>query len=241
MEEEYEIEEVVFKKCPICKKGEVQNFKPTGFFDFMQSNKIICNKCNAKFNECEKKEIERVFSLDLSESKQKSRYEGQALRVSEWNRGISDLDFCIQHNTLPKAKVVGLSIILQSGEQTHWYSASRLMQERAIRHTYGGAMRVMRGVYIGGARGESHGELRVVDGGSLLLTNKRLIFNGRFRNIEYNLNKIVSIEEYKDAVEIGASNKQKVQIFLVEEPRKWATYIRIAVQNYQSGGKGKKT
>jgi len=239
-EASYKVEEVIFEKCPICGTGKVQKLKSTGFLSFAKSDKIICAKCNAKFIEKGEREGERVFKLDISESNQENQYDGEALKVSEWERGISDLDFCIQTNTLPKADGMGLKIILKPGEEAHWHSPTQLMEERAIRHTYGGAVRVMKGVYIGGRKGESHGELRTIDTGSLLLTNKRLIFNGGFRNSEYKLDKVVSVEEYKDAIEIGASNRKKVQIFVVDEPHKWATYIRIAVQNYHGGSRGKK-
>ena len=236
----YEVEEVVFSKCPICKKGKVEKLMPKGFFSFAKSTKIICNDCSAQFSDEGEYQEESVYKLDLSESKEKNKYDGEALKKSEWERGISDLDLCVKTNSLPKANVVGLKIILKPGEQSHWYSSSRLMEERAIRRSHGGAVRIMKGVYVGGSQSESHGELRAIDNGSLLLTNQRLIFNGGFKNIEYQLSKIVSIEEYKDAVEIGSSNRQKVQLYVVEEPHKWAIFVRIAVQIAHSGGKKSK-
>ena len=157
--------------------------------------------------------------------------------LREWKKGISDLDFCEQKNTLPQATVIGLKIILLDDEQPHHYSASNLWEERAVRRSAGGAVRVMKGVYIGGSQAESHDQLRRIDDGQLLLTNQRLIFNGNMRNLEYKLNKIISIEESDDGVEVASSNRKKVQIFTVEDPHKWATYIRIAVKKYGSGVK----
>lgn len=232
-------EYVIFEKCPVCKSGKVQELKPTGMLSFAKSSKIICNRCNARFKEGQAYQNERVFRLDLSNSDQKNKYDGDSLKLSEWKRGISDLDFCIQTNTLPQAQVVGLKIILNRDEQAHCYSGARLMEERAVRQSTGGAIRVTKGLYVGRSKSESHGELRIIDSGSLLLTNKRLIFNGDMRNIEYRLDKIISVEEYKDAIEIGSSNRQKVQLFVVAEPHKWAVYITLAVQNSQGEIKGR--
>ena len=49
------------------------------------------------FIEQNKKEQERVLKLDLSDSNMKNAYDGQALKISEWERGSSDLDVCIQN------------------------------------------------------------------------------------------------------------------------------------------------
>ncbi len=227
----YEVEEVVFKKCPICKKGKVEKLKPKGFLSFAKSTKIICDNCSAKFTEQGEYQKEPTYKLDLSESNQENKYEGETLKKSEWERGISDLDLCIEKGFPPTANVIGLNIILQKGEKAHWYSPARLMEERAVRHTYGGAVRIMQGVYVGGRRGESHGEMRVIDAGSLLLTNKRLIFKGGMRSFEHKLNKIISVEEYKNAIGIGVSNRQKAQYFIVDEPHKWAVFTKLAVEN----------
>lgn len=224
----YKRGEIVFKKCPICKKGKVEKLVPKGFLSFVKSSKIICNICLAQFSEEGEYQEEPTYKLDLSKSGEKSKYRGERLKKSEWKRGISDLDMCIKTNSPPKANIASLKMILKPGEQTHWYSSARLMEERAIRCSQGFAMG--RGIYVGGSQSESHGELRIIDKGNLLLTNQRLIFNGELKNIEYKLNKISSIEEHKNAIEIGASNRQKIQLYLVEEPHKWATFAKIAVQ-----------
>ena len=231
MTKDYPILETIFASCPICKKGAVQKIKKSG--KLSTTTEILCNTCNAKFIEKDiKKYPERCFQLDLSKSDYTSPYNKELLRESEWKRGISDLDYCIKTNALPVANIVVLNIILESNEVTHWYDNAKLMEERAVRDTYGGAVRVTKGVYVGGHRGQSHGELKTTDVGSILLTNKRLVFNGRLKNIIYDLNKIISVEQYKDAVEIGSSTKKKVQVYLVDDPKKLAAYLKIAIKNY---------
>jgi hypothetical protein len=227
MGKDVEVLETVFKKCPVCKKGSVQFIQKKILFVFKKQD-LLCNACNAQFKWEGKNDGEDTYSLDLSKSNGNNKYDGEILKRHEWEKGISDFDYFVQSNTLPKSTVTG-GIILQNGEVCHWTSNSKLFEERAVRQTYGGAVRVMRGVYIGGSQGESQGALRKIDNGILVLTNKRLIFNGDFRNSEYKLDKIVSVEEWKDAIEIGASNRQKVQIFTTDEPHKGATFIKMAI------------
>ena len=224
----YEIKETVFKKCPVCKKGKVDKLKSKGFL--RSSINIICDKCGAKFTEEDEYQEEKTYKLDLSKSNQENKYNKEALKKSEWERGISDLDFCIKNNSLPNLTIIDLNIILKKGEKAHWYSSAELMEERMVRHSYGGRVRVMKGVYVGSRRAESHGEMKKIDAGSLLLTNKRLVFKGGMKSFEHKLNKVISVEEYEDSMGISVSNRQKSQYFVLNEPRKWSVFTRIAIE-----------
>ncbi len=228
---EYKVEEVIFEECPICKKGKVELLKPTGFFSFAKSNMIACRSCKAKFSEEPEKEMERVFKLDLSNSNIENKYNRQALKVSEWKKGISDLDWCIEKDKLPEVQIPGSTIIIPEGETPHWYAATNLNEERAIRQHHGGSVRLIGSARIYLGQSESHGELRQIDKGHLLLTSKRIIFSGTMRNLEYKLDKVISVKEYSDAIEIGASNRKKVQIYSVDEPHKWAAFIQLAISH----------
>lgn len=224
---------LIFDKCPVCERGEVGLIDDTSKFLFIKwvGQKMKCNFCNAIFKEDDEKEGEKTYQLDLSKSKEKNRYEGEILKLSEWKRGLSDLDFSIKSNQLPNLKVDNLKIILERGEKSHCYSDAEMMEERAVRVSHGGGVRVMSGVYLGSSTSESHGELKKVDNGNLLLTNKKVMFNGNFKHLEYKLEKITSLEEHEDSFEIGVSNRQKLQTFVVDEPKKWVTYIKIAIKN----------
>ena len=62
-----------------------------------------------------------------------------------------------------------------------------------------------------------------------------MVFNGDLKHFEYPLNKITSVEEWKDAVEIASINRQKCQVYVVDEPHKWAVYIKIAISLFSKG------
>lgn len=95
------------------------------------------------------------------------------------------------------------------------------MESRSVRQTIGGyggpSFRVAKGVSFrfGGvsARSVSHEELKKIDRGSLVLTNKRLAFLGSMRTINIDLRKIVAIEPYKDGIGSQRENKQKTEYF----------------------------
>jgi len=100
------------------------------------------------------------------------------------------------------------------------FSGITLMEPRAVSQTRGGyagpTIRVAKGVSFRmgsvAARSESHEELRNIDKGTLVLTNKRLIFMGSKRTTNIDLRKIISITAYKDGIASQRENKQKTKI-----------------------------
>jgi hypothetical protein len=113
-------------------------------------------------------------------------------------------------------------IILKKGEEACVvFSGITLMEPRAVRQTRGGyagpTIRVAKGVSFRmgsvAARSESHEKLRNIDQGTLVLTNKRLIFIGAKRTTNIDLKKIIAIEAYKDGIASQRENKQKTEYF----------------------------
>jgi len=113
-------------------------------------------------------------------------------------------------------------VILKKNENLSLIMENISLQEpRAVRQTraaYGGpTIRVAKGVSfrLGGAsaRSESHDEIRVIDQGKLVLTNKRLIFIGDKRTVNIDLKKIMAVQAYRDGIESQRENKQKPEYF----------------------------
>ena len=96
-----------------------------------------------------------------------------------------------------------------------------LKEPRSVRTSVGGyggpTIRIAKGfsLRLGGVshRSMSHEEIHDIDRGTLTITNKRLIFSGSMKLINYNLSKILSITDYKDAIAIQRDNKQKTEYF----------------------------
>lgn len=122
---------------------------------------------------------------------------------------------------LPQINSVGL--LLKKNEHPILELENITLQEpRAVRVSRGGyggtSIRIAKGItlHTGGTRGrsESHDEIRNIDNGKLLITNKRIMFLGSNRTTNIDINKIVSIEDYLDGIKIQRSNKQKPEYFI---------------------------
>ena len=92
-----------------------------------------------------------------------------------------------------------------------------LHEPRSVtRGAYGGpSIHVAKGLTlrVGGFQAQSHEELKEIDGGTLVLTTKRLCFSGRLRSLEVDLRKLISVDAYSDAVAIRRSGKEKTEFF----------------------------
>lgn len=113
-------------------------------------------------------------------------------------------------------------VILKRGEEPIVVLPNLILREpQSVRTSYGSyggpTVRLMKGVSfrLGGAshRSSSHDEIKIIDKGTLTITNKRLIFTGSMKTLNYNLSKILSITEFKDAIGIQKENKQKIEYY----------------------------
>ena len=114
-------------------------------------------------------------------------------------------------------------IILKKNEVCYaTIMGAQFWEDRAVRKTGGGyggfGFRVAKGVTfrVGkfGATGESHMERRHIDTGNLTVTNKRVVFVGNHKNIDFTLDKVLSVEPFSDGIGISRSNKQKTEYFI---------------------------
>ena len=146
------------------------------------------------------------------------KHEIQAQKDNDINQYLTAL----QNGTINLTSDRPSPVILKKNENISLVLYNINLQEpRAVRQThaaYGGpTIRVAKGVSfrLGGAsaRSESHEEIRVIDQGSLILTNKRLIFIGSKRTTNIDLRKIMAIKAYKDGIESQRENKQKTEYF----------------------------
>ena len=96
-----------------------------------------------------------------------------------------------------------------------------LSEPRAVRTSkgrYGGAsVRVMKGVTLHSGNttstSTSHDEIKFIDRGELLITNKRIVFLGQNRTTNIDLNKIIAITSRNNEIQVQRSNKQKPEYF----------------------------
>lgn len=160
--------------------------------------------------------------------KEKALQEQKAVEIQKDN-DIKLFLSLLQKGSFNFQTSINSPIILKKGEEIFLLLNNiSLLEPRAVRTTVGGyggpTFRVAKGVSfrLGGvsARSESHEELRNIDKGTLVLTNKRLIFIGSKRTTNIALNKIIALEPYKDGVASQRENKQKTEYFIGTDTNK---------------------
>lgn len=102
---------------------------------------------------------------------------------------------------------------------------STLMEPRALR-VYGGAGTRIGGIYVGGGVSESHQRLRTIASGELVLTTRRIVFDGDLESRAVKLTDVLSVQPWVDAIEVSTSRRQKNQFYSVQNPILWAEMIR---------------
>lgn len=130
------------------------------------------------------------------------------------------------------------SVFLDKGEQAFLEEETELNETRAVRKHSGGmrgiGFRVAKGVHVGVGRrsgtSESHQEWRMIDAGSLIITNQRLIFRGGKENRVVPLKKILDVSISIDAIEVAVESKSKSMIFPVKNGYLWGAIINIIRQ-----------
>lgn len=82
--------------------------------------------------------------------------------------------------------------------------------------------------YVGQGQTVSSQELKVIDTGTLTITNKRLMFTGSRENRSTPINKIISTSPWTDAIEILVESRQKAMVFTAYNPVLLYSIIELA-------------
>lgn len=197
----YKLSNIIDKNCPIWNK----------YHDKTLNEEEWIRIRNGGFSDREQQKIDKEKSLQLkkeAEIQQQKDYEEFVTNLQNGSLNITTTDSC--------------PVILKKNEELSFILGNiSLFEPRSIRKTVGGyagpTIRVAKGVSFRmgrvAAQSESHEELRNIDIGSLVLTNKRLIFVGNKRTTNIQLNKIIAIEAYNDGIVSQRENKQKTEHF----------------------------
>lgn len=121
----------------------------------------------------------------------------------------------IRDGNLPVLNSV--EIVLQKEEQAYWSEPSSLIEQQVVgRHYEGGSQgfsfRIAKGVTyrVGSQRGQLITDKRLVkvSSGSLIFTNKRLIFTGQLKSFDIKLNKVLSVSFAHDGMIFTTGNRE---------------------------------
>lgn len=173
-----------------------------------------------------KEEWERIANGGLSDKDQREKdnqlalERQQALELQRQN----DLETVIQglSNGEIHLPIINSPIILKNNEEAYLSLPNiSLSEPRSVRISqsggFGTSYRVAKGFTLhsgtGRSRSVSHEEIMVIDNGTLVITNKRVIFVGDKKSVNIDLKKILAINIFKDGISIQRENKQKIEYF----------------------------
>lgn len=105
------------------------------------------------------------------------------------------------------------AVILKNDEKAFLETTSNLMETRSAK----------------GGRDQNTQEWKQLDTGQLVLTDKRLIFDGTKENRIMKLNQIISVQPWIDAIELAVEDRQKSILLSVDNPYIWSSVIRIII------------
>lgn len=117
----------------------------------------------------------------------------------------------IQRGQVPPPKYASVPVMLTSGEFVVWeYMRVTMYQEKVTKEWVGRrrgwSFRVMKGVYyhVGGSKGHpvEHSKMERQGTGSLILTNKNIIFFSTQKATKVSYKKLIGVTPYSDGVEI---------------------------------------
>lgn len=225
-------------KCPICKTGIIITSTKKVFFLF-DSQRYTCNKCSSEWKR-------KAQSFKLITSNNETRFIKKSYSLKDW-QNIAKKDLTIREEELANLASGKIELItppnefvLEKNEKCYLFENSSLNEPRSIRYYQSGSRGIeiplgkgLPKIYFGGSKGKSFSEqeLKTIDKGMLILTNKKIIFKGNFKTYTTQLQKIVGVDAYKNAFRISKNNKQKPETYYVSDGEIWANTISGAIKN----------
>jgi len=122
-------------------------------------------------------------------------------------------------------------VLLREKETAILNESCQLMEAKGTR-IYGGVGTRIKGIRVGGGASQSFDSLSRIDSGTLTLTNQRVVFTGNMQSRLAELNKIVSLKSFSDAIEIASGKTSKSQVYVVENPILWERVIKLIISGH---------
>lgn len=134
--------------------------------------------------------------------------------------------------------VVSTNLMLEAGEVAFFSEPTPLMETRAVRQSRSGhvGVRVAKGVYAGSSQGTSVStqEWTQIDDGQLVITNRRIVFQGTSTSRSIKFPKVLSIDydltEAKGVVLMAVEGRQKNMAFQASNPAVLSAIVQLCKQ-----------
>lgn len=223
-------------QCPACHSS---NFSVQDKGLLIKKKICTCTNCKTIL-ETKGKEHFVITTLGDQYSSAKPFFEGQEIKIEnlstqpiisdEWLNKLSNGDDELLQEFFDRSESesADTSIILKKDEliaiRIPKVNFAEERSKRVSSGYSGTSIRVAKGIsFRVGSVGESkyEQEIKSLDSGELLFTNKRYFFVGNKKNITQPLSKITIITPYKDAIGISRENKQKTEFFRGSDHITW--------------------
>lgn len=178
--------------------------------------------------------------IRLDQEKRKSGVSGESPELQQYK--IQQVrDYFSEIQRTKQLPIKHTNLLLKEGEFAYFIENNvKFHESRSVRTTIhaGGGKGLGLGIFIGGGMSSSSSMpvLQHLDTGSLVITNRRLIFDGAQSTKNYKLADILTVEHYTDAIEVGLDNLKKSQVFSgMYNPFFWRALIVYVSQIPSSG------
>jgi hypothetical protein len=134
-------------------------------------------------------------------------------------------------------------LMAQPGEVVHLETNAQLMKVVAIREwqsgSHGVSFRIMKGVTYrtGVTRGKmvtTGSTVEVADAGALSVTDRRIVFTGQTKTLEFRFDKLAAMELFSDGVRLGVTNRQTTSTFTLDHVDSFAAIVNAAAQRHDA-------
>jgi hypothetical protein len=133
-------------------------------------------------------------------------------------------------------RITPVRLILQPGEHALVEEDVALYETRPYTILYGGGDSPSPDFAIGGGWAETDEEVKRIDWGTLTLTTKRLVFDGRHEARSVDLADLLTATPTHRSLDISARQSSRKSTFSVRNPFLWAALIERAASGKLSVG-----
>jgi hypothetical protein len=184
--------------------------------------------------------VTREEELELQRIQEYFDVPQQAIAATQMELARFRLLRHISEGDLPNVAVPGLA--LQKHEVSHWVEPASLLEERVLNREYVGqsrgvSVRIARGVTyrVGAQRGRmvTTTGIVVVSRGSVVITNKRVVFRGDTKGFSIRLDQLLDAQVFEDGLRLmdGSGKARQLQLATVRDVDILAAILSQVVSN----------
>jgi len=212
--------------CPVCQKATLEEkYEIIGSILKRKIKILECPYCGTRFEKVLGKRY-KLNWFDANNYSYLAEIPNKPRTIEDWNKVISQhlfrkvlIESLQSGEFLDDAKLVVSAPIIPKKNEIIYLGLPDISfyepRRYTIRNYGGGGFRVAKGVYIGGGTSVPYKfeKIDLVDVGSFVVTNSRIVFVGQKRTLTIPYKKLVSLTPHGDGLLIGKEGREKPLYF----------------------------